>query len=95
MQSDSAAKQTVRSYIAALERGDPQAAASYLGNGAPDEAFINSQTRIRSMTETPNSDGTSKVEVVMQTSQGEYFETFEVAPSPSGSRILDKTSIKP
>ena len=92
--ASSAAKQTVLGYIAALKRGDPQTAASYLGNGAPDESFINSQTRILNVTETPNADGSSMVEVQMQTGDGEVSESFQVASSAGGSRILDKTATK-
>lgn len=31
----------------------------------------------------------------MTTAGVEYYETFVVAPTPAGTRILDKTSIKP
>ena len=92
---ESAAKQTVRAYIGALMRGDPQTASSYLGNGSPDETFINSQTRIQSIAETVNTDGSSSVLVVMQTPAGEYRETFEVAGGAGGTRILGKSATKP
>jgi hypothetical protein len=85
----------VRAYIDALRRGDPQTAAQYLGNGVPDEDFIDSGTRITSVNSTRNTDGSYKVDVDMQTSKGEYYETFVVASTPDGSRILDKTAIKP
>ena len=90
-----AAEQTVRAYIDALRRGDPGAAGAYLGNGSPDEGFIDPQTRITSLTSVANADGSYKVEVDMQTSHGEYYETFQVASSSDGNRILDKTAIKP
>ncbi len=64
-----------------LRRGDPQGAAQYLGNGTPDEDFIDSNTRITSVNSTRNSDGSYKVAVDMHTSKGEYFETFTVAPT--------------
>lgn len=86
---------TVRAYIEALRRGDPQAAAAYLGNGVPDEAFIDGSTRITGLTSTRNSDGSYKVGVNLQTPKGEYYETFLVAPSGSGARILEKTAVKP
>lgn len=89
------ATQTVIAYIDALKRGDPQAAALYLGNGSPDEDFINENTRIASVSSTPNGDGSFKISVDMQTVNGEYFETFTVAQTGSGARILDKTAIKP
>jgi hypothetical protein len=78
-----------------LRRGDPQAAAAFLGNGAPDEDFIDANTRIASVNTTRNSDGSYKVVVDMQTSKGEYSETFVVAGTGDGARILEKTAIKP
>jgi hypothetical protein len=92
---ENSATGTVRAYIDALRRGDPQAAALYLGNGSPDESFIDSATRISSVSSTSNGDGSYKVEVDMKTSRGEYFETFVVASTSNGNRILDKTAIKP
>jgi hypothetical protein len=85
----------VRSYIEALRRGDPQSAATYLGNGVPDESFIDGNTRIASINSTRNSDGSYKVDVDMKTSQGEYYETFVVASTPNGNRILDKSTTQP
>lgn len=67
----------------------------YLGNGVPDEDFIDENTRITGMSSTRNADGSYKVAVNMQTAKGEYYETFVVAPSANGARILDKTAIKP
>ncbi|HET9096896.1 MAG TPA: hypothetical protein VFN37_09555 [Candidatus Baltobacteraceae bacterium] len=90
-QAQSPATRVVRAYIDALRRGDPSAASAYLGNGAPDEAFIDSATRISSISSTRNADGSYKVEVDMHTAQGEYYETFTVA----SDRILEKTAIKP
>jgi hypothetical protein len=89
------ASRTVRSYIEALRRGDPQSAATYLGNGVPDESFIDGNTRIASINSTRNSDGSYKVDVDMKTSQGEYYETFVVASTPNGNRILDKSTTQP
>jgi hypothetical protein len=94
-ETESAAEQTVRAYIGALMRGDPQTAASYLGNGAPDESFINSQTRIERINETVNPDGSSNVDVLLQTTGGQYHETFQVAPGTGGNRILDKSATGP
>lgn len=81
----------VRSYINALRDGNPAQASSYLGNGSPDESFIDSATRISSISQSPNGDGSYKVSVDMQTAKGEYYETFTVA----SGKILDKTAIKP
>ena len=90
-QSESPAARVVRDYIEALRRGDPAVASTYLGNGTPDETFIDAHTRIASLTATPNGDGSYKVDADMQTSKGEYYETFTVA----SGRILQKTAIKP
>jgi len=87
----SPASAVVRDYIEALRRGDPDAASAYLGNGSPDESFIDSATRIESVTSARNPDGSYKVVVRMQTSQGEYDETFTVA----SDRILEKSAVKP
>jgi hypothetical protein len=92
---DDAASQTVRSYIDALRRGDPQGAAVYLGNGVPDESFIDGNTRIAGINSTRNSDGSYKVDVDMKTPNGEYYETFVVASTPNGNRILEKTTSQP
>lgn len=88
---ESPAAHIVRAYIDALRRGDPGTASNYLGNGSPDEAFIDSATRISSIASTRNNDGSYKVEVDMHTGKGEYYETFTVA----SDRILEKTAIKP
>jgi hypothetical protein len=89
--ADNPAARVVRAYIEALRRGDPTTASTYLGNGSPDEAFIDSATRISSINSTRNADGSYKVSVDLQTASGEYYETFTVA----SDRILDKTAIKP
>jgi hypothetical protein len=91
----STGESTVRSYIEALRRGDPQTAATYLGNGVPDEDFIDENTRITSLDSTRNSDGSYKVVVGMRTTKGEYSETFVVAGTGTAARILEKTAIKP
>lgn len=90
-QTEGAASHVVRAYIDALRRGDPTTASSYLGNGVPDESFIDSATHITSISESPNGDGSYKVSVDMRTDKGEYYETFTVA----SGKILDKTAIKP
>jgi hypothetical protein len=92
---EDAASRTVRAYIDALRRGDPESAQAYLGNGVPDENFIDGNTRIVSITSTRNNDGSYKVEADMKTAQGEYYETFVVASTGNGNRILEKTAIKP
>lgn len=89
--AEAPAAHVVREYIDALRRGDPATASTYLGNGSPDESFIDSSTHISSITSSPNNDGSYKVEVDMRTAKGEYYETFTVA----SDRILEKTAIKP
>jgi hypothetical protein len=89
--TDGPGARVVRAYINALRSGDPGTASSYLGNGVPDESFINASTRISSISETHNADGSYKVEADLMTDAGEYYETFTVA----SGKILDKTAIKP
>lgn len=85
------ASRIVRGYIESLRAGNPEQASTYLGNGSPDETFIDSSTRIVSISESANGDGSYKVSADMQTTKGEYYETFIVA----SGKILDKTAIKP
>jgi hypothetical protein len=89
--AEGSAARLVRAYIDALRSGDPAQASTFLGNGSPDESFIDSATRISSISESANGDGSYKVSVDMQTAKGEYYETFMVA----SGKILDKTAIKP
>lgn len=90
-QAEGPGTRVVREYIGALRSGDPATASTYLGNGSPDETFIDSSTRITSISESANGDGSYKVAVDMHTSKGEYYETFTVA----SGKILEKTAIKP
>lgn len=89
------AAQTVRSYIDALKRGDPNTAGTYLGNGTPDEEFIDENTRIVSVSSARNNDGSYRVRVTMQAAKGTYYETFVVSPVSDGGRILEKSTVKP
>ncbi len=84
----------MRSYIEALRGGDPQTAASYLGNGSPDEGFINSSTHIVSMHTARDADGSFVVAVTMSTPRGNYLETFNVSATADGSKILQKSVSK-
>lgn len=90
-----AAESVVRGYIDALRRGDPQAAAAYLGNGTPDEDFIDESTRVQAVSSAQNSDGSFRVRVAMHTVKGDYTETFVVAGSPGSEKILEKSAVKP
>lgn len=91
-QSDPAT--VVRAYIEDMRLGDPQAAAAYLGNGSPDESFIVPQTRILTVNTAREADGSYVVAVEMQTPSGKYLETFNVASTPDGNRILEKSVTK-
>ncbi len=87
-----AAERLVERYIDALKRGDTGAAAAMLASGSPTEsAFIGSSTRIQSLSQRRNADGSYKVDADLATSKGEYFITFTV----SGGIITAKTAIKP
>jgi hypothetical protein len=90
----SAAEVAVRSYIEALRSGDPQTAASYLGNGSPDESFIHASTHIVSMHSAREADGSYVVAVTMSTPDGNYLETFDVSAAADGSKILQKSVSK-
>jgi len=92
---DAVAEGIVRAYIDALRRGDPAAAGTYLGNGAPDESFIDASTRVTNVNTTRNADGSYQIAVSMQTSQGAYNETFVVVNTANGARILGKNATKP
>ena len=85
----------MRDYITALQRGDPDTADLYLANGSPDENFIDAKTQIASLTANRNSDGSWKVDADLRSPGGEYFESFVVAQTGQGYKILDKTAIKP
>ncbi len=86
------AERLVERYIDALKRGDTGAAAAMLASGSPTEsAFIGSSTRIQSLSQRRNADGSYKVDADLATSKGEYFITFTV----SGGIITAKTAIKP
>jgi len=89
-----AAETTVRSYIEALRSGDPQTAASYLGNGSPDESFIHASTHIVSMHSARDADGSYVVAVTLSTPSGNYMETFNVSSAADGSKILQKSFSK-
>ena len=89
-----AAEVTVRSYIEALRSGDPQQAASYLGNGSVDENFINGSTRIVGMHTAREADGSFVVAVTLSTPNGNYLETFDVSAPADGSKILQKSVSK-
>lgn len=89
------AESTVRNYIDSLRRGDPEGAAVYLGNGSPDESFIDSHTRIVGMNTALQADGTYVIAVTMQTTQGRLIEIFNVGSTGSGDRILEKNVTRP
>lgn len=89
------AESAVRNYIDLLRRGDPQGAAVYLGNGSPDESFIDAHTRVVGMNTALQADGTYVIAVTMQTTQGRLTEIFNVASTSNGDRILEKSVQRP
>lgn len=85
----------VRSYLGALSRGDRSAATAYLAHGAPNENFMDSSAHIESIRSASNGDRSYTVTADVQTSSGEYYITFTLAPGPGGLQITDHYSIKP
>jgi hypothetical protein len=92
--SDQAAG-VVRSYLGALARGDRAAASDYLAHGTPSENFMDSSAHIESIRSASNGGQSYTVTADVQTSSGEYYITFTVAPGPGGLQITDHYSIKP
>jgi hypothetical protein len=93
--ADDNASSLVRSYLAALARGDRTTAASYLSHGAPNETFMNGNARIESIRSANVGPQRYQVTADIQTSGGEYYVTFTVEQGPSGLQIVDHYSIKP
>jgi hypothetical protein len=88
------ARAIVRSYLRALARGDQATATGYLSSGLPNESFMSRAATINTIDASENSDGTYKVTADVTTSQGEYFETFQVEKGPYGLQISDHYAIK-
>lgn len=89
------AEGTVRSYVAALQRGDLATAESLLGAGVPTErSFITSTTRIRSMSGELQANGRVKIDVVFDSSTGEYSDTFQLDQGTNGWYIADHFATK-
>jgi hypothetical protein len=85
----------VRSYLGALARGDRAAATAYLAHGTPSENFMDTSAHIESIRSASNGGQQYTVTADVQTSSGEYYITFTVAPGPGGMQITDHYSIKP
>ncbi|MGZ3503984.1 MAG: hypothetical protein ACXVAW_05415 [Vulcanimicrobiaceae bacterium] len=82
----------VRSYINALANGNRTGAQQYLASGSVDQdSFIDGSAEISNLRESRNSDGSSKVDVDLNTASGKYLITFTV----SSGRITDHTATKP
>lgn len=79
----------VRAYINALADGEPATATGYLANGIPTESFLNPNVavRITNLGAEPNGDGSYEITAQIQTSKGNYLETFTVKPGPYGLQI--------
>ena len=78
-----------------MRNGDPATAGSYLANGSPDETFIGAGTRITDVSSVRNGDGSYSVSVGLQSGTTAYRETFIVAQTGSGARILSRTTEHP
>lgn len=91
----------MRSYIAALVRGDGRAANTALGRGPdsgndfPEQDFIDAKSRIKSLHMTVGGDGGYTVETEVVGSKGLYFVTFQVQKTPDGYVIGEHSYIKP
>lgn len=87
-----AAANVVRSYIDALRSGRPQAAASYLAGGTPDQdSFVDAGARISSLSSSRNANGTYHVDANVVTASGTYSMSFTVSAS---NRITDHVGVK-
>ena len=89
------AASVVRSYLEALARGDRGTASTYLAHGYPTEAFMNSESRIESISSANVGGQQYRVAADVQTSSGEYFITFTLQQSAGGMQITDHSAIKP
>ena len=92
---DDNASSVVRSYLAALARGDRTTAATYLSHGLPSETFMNGDAHIESIRATSVGPERYHVTADVLTSGGEYYATFTVEQGPSGLQIADHYWIKP
>ena len=93
--ADDGASAVVRSYLAALARGDRTTAATYLSHGLPSETFMNGDAHIESIRATNVGPARYHVTADVMTSGGEYYATFTVEQGPSGLQIADHYWIKP
>jgi hypothetical protein len=84
----------VRAYIRDISRGDRSGAAAYLATGTPNESFLDSTARITSVRTDNAGNGTYKSGAEVQTSTGNYYITFTIAPGPAGLQITDHFAIK-
>lgn len=84
----------MRAYINDLVRGDRNGASGYLATGSPTETFIDSNSKVQSVHADATGRGTYKVGADIETSTGEYYITFTVAPGPAGLQIQDHFAIK-
>jgi len=86
----------VRSYLAAVLRGDQSTATGYLARGVPNESFFTGAAKITDLETTHNPDGSFTVAVDISSPSGEYYETFKLAEGPGGLglQIVDHYAIK-
>jgi hypothetical protein len=84
----------VRAYLSALARGDRSAAATYLTTGSPNENFMDATAHVQSVRAESTGSGSYKASAEVQTSTGEYYITFTLAPGPGGLQINNHFAIK-
>lgn len=86
----------MRSYVAALARGDSATAAGYLAGGLPSESFINPNVSVsvNQLQTVRNGDGSFTVTAQIATSKGNYLETFTLRPGPYGMQITDHNATR-
>ena len=85
----------MRTYIAALKRGDVATAESLLGAGVPTErSFITATTTIQSLTGELQANGRIKIDVQLNAASGLYIDTFQLDSGPNGYYIADHYAAK-
>ena len=92
--SGGAAATVVRSYLAALARGDRAGAAAYLASGSPNETFMDAAARVESVSSSSLGGGRYQVSADVQTATGEYYELFVLQPGPGGLQITSHYPVR-
>jgi outer membrane biosynthesis protein TonB len=92
--SGGAAATVVRSYLAALGRGDRAGAAAYLASGSPNETFMDPAARVESVSSSSLGGGRYQVSADVQTATGEYYEIFVLQTGPAGLQITSHYPVR-